>query len=121
MAAISRLLIRYHKLPRRTVYERISNNNLLLEILIMTMTQTEPRTVSPSGAILNRLQEMQGPLLEQVRKIKADDRLSPSAKSADIAGLVGGHDAMLDNVIEDAQHDAEVALTSAGNTQGGEG
>jgi len=56
---------------------------------------------------------MQGPLLEQVRKIKADDRLSPSAKSADIAALVGGNDAMLDNAIEDAKDEATAALSSA--------
>ena len=82
----------------------------------MTATQTEPRTISPSGDILNKLQALEGPLLKSVAAIKRDGRLSPQAKAQDIAGLVGGHDVMLDNVIEDAQHDAEAALSSAQET-----
>jgi len=77
------------------------------------MTTTQPKQLSPSGDILNRLQALGEPLLKSVAAIKRDDRLSPSAKSEDIAALVGGHDVMLDNAIEDARDEANSLLSSA--------
>jgi len=79
----------------------------------MTMAMSEPRTASPSIGLLGELQKLESPLMDSVPKIKRDNRLSESAKQVDIASMTKAHDASMEAVLQDAESEGKVLLSSA--------